>query len=397
MPKKWGLKIAETAWADVLDSLQPEPQGMILYFIDDEPRAIVRDHTTAANNFNGLAADKLTYTAPSAKYIMNSEGLLESASTIRCEWSGSTKLGLRIEEARTNVCLWNRDLTNAAWTATNITAAKNQTGADGSANAASSITATAGNATILQSITLASSTRYQSAYVKRITGSGTINMTTDGGSTWNVITVTSAWTRVGFTQAAVTNPNVGFRIVTSGDAIAVDFVQNETGAFITSPIATTSGTATRAADDVTLATSAMPFSTTAGYVLARVKGAVTGGVCQWSITNGTTAERLLSLYHPNNYHFFVADGDVAQAILSAGENFADIFSKTTVAWATNDFGASVDGGAAVTDSSGTLPTVTTLRLGGNYSAGIEPLNGHVAYLKYLPRRITNAQLQSEST
>jgi hypothetical protein len=44
------------------------------------------------------------------------------------------------------------------------------------------------------------------------------------------------------------NPTVGFRIVTSGDQIAVDFVQNENGAFGTSPIPTTTTAATRAAD-----------------------------------------------------------------------------------------------------------------------------------------------------
>lgn len=55
--------------------------------------------------------------------------------------------GILVEEARTNVVLWNRDLTNAAWTKTNITAAKDQTGIDGFASSASKITATAGNGT----------------------------------------------------------------------------------------------------------------------------------------------------------------------------------------------------------------------------------------------------------
>ena len=96
----------------------------------------------------------------------------------------NSPLGLGIWEARTNVALWNRDLTNAAWTASNVTAAKNQTGVDGVANSASSITATAGNGTILQAITLASSAGFQTAYVKRLVGTGTIYMTMDGGTTW---------------------------------------------------------------------------------------------------------------------------------------------------------------------------------------------------------------------
>ena len=65
-----------------------------------------------------------------------------------------TDRGLLIEETRTNVVLHNRDLTNAAWVKTNMTAVKDQTGVDGVANSASKITATAANATVLQTITL---------------------------------------------------------------------------------------------------------------------------------------------------------------------------------------------------------------------------------------------------
>ncbi|WP_020471466.1 hypothetical protein [Zavarzinella formosa] len=51
-----------------------------------------------------------------------------------------------------NYALWCRDLTNAAWTATNVTTAKTQAGADGKASSATLVTATANNATILQSV-----------------------------------------------------------------------------------------------------------------------------------------------------------------------------------------------------------------------------------------------------
>lgn len=139
----------------------------------------------------------------------------------------------------TNVVLWDRDLTNAAWTKTNVTAVKDQAGIDNVASSASRITATAGNGTCLQAITLASSQRQQSAYVRRLVGTGTIQMTTDGGSTWTTVTVTSAWTRVSCAAQTLANPSVGFRIVTSGDSIAVDYVQNETGSTATYPIATT--------------------------------------------------------------------------------------------------------------------------------------------------------------
>lgn len=189
----------------------------------------------------------LTTTRASTGYAANSSGLLVPfLSNI----PRITDLGLLVEQAATNVVLWNRDLTNAAWTPSNITPLKNQTGADGTANAASSITATAGNGTILQAITLGSSARFQHARVKRLTGVGEIDMTMDNGATWTAITVTAAYTQLSIPTQTLANPTVGFRIVTSGDAIAVDFVQNETGTFATSPILDTTVAVTRAADIV---------------------------------------------------------------------------------------------------------------------------------------------------
>lgn len=191
----------------------------------------------------------LTITRASTAYEDDSTGLWHSFgnNVLRV-----TNKGTLIEESRTNVVLWDRDLTNAAWTATSVTVAKDQTGIDGAANSASSLTATAGNGTVLQAVTLASSARAQSAFVKRITGTGVVDMTMDNGVTWTAITVTSAWKQVSIPTQTLANPTVGFKIVTSGDAIAVDFVQNENGTFPTSPILTTTVAATRAADVVSV-------------------------------------------------------------------------------------------------------------------------------------------------
>jgi len=155
------------------------------------------------------------------------------------------------EGARTNNLLWCRDLTNAAWVKTNMTTALTSTGIDGQASASTRLTATAGNATCLQTFTMASAARTFSAYVKRITGTGTINITRDNGTSWTDITSllsTSAYTRVVIANTSIINPTCGFQIVTSGDAIDVDYCQDEAGSFPSNPIATTTGAVTRAAD-----------------------------------------------------------------------------------------------------------------------------------------------------
>jgi hypothetical protein len=135
------------------------------------------------------------------------------------------------------------------WRNTNITVAKNQTGIDGVANACSSLTATSANGTCIQTINLVSGVRTASVYLKRITGTGNIQVTLDGITFSTVELSTTEWRRI-VLSGTVIIPTVGVRIATSGDAVAMDFGQVEDGAFVTSPIMTTSaaGGVTRSAD-----------------------------------------------------------------------------------------------------------------------------------------------------
>src|ERR1019366_3353080 len=164
-----------------------------------------------------------------------------------------------IEPAVSQLCTYTRDLSNAAWTKSNLSAALSQTGFDGALTSASLLTATAGNGTALQAITSGSAQRVTSVWARRSVGSGPVQMTQDNGSTWLAMTLTADWRRFSIAPVTSANPTVGFRIVTNGDAIVVDFVQHELGAYPTSPVARTSGAAARIADAVNLV-SAWPFS-----------------------------------------------------------------------------------------------------------------------------------------
>lgn len=155
--------------------------------------------------------------------------------------------GLLIEEARTNRILWCRDATQSNWVKIDITAAKDQTGIDGVANAASSLLATADGGTCIQTITLASGSRTGSVYLKRLTGTGIVQVSLDG-STWSTVDLSDTeWRRI-VLSGTVTNPVVGIRLATLGDAVAMDFGQVEDGGFVTTPILTTSAASTRATE-----------------------------------------------------------------------------------------------------------------------------------------------------
>ncbi|MBP3955398.1 hypothetical protein J8F10_08905 [Gemmata sp. G18] len=160
-------------------------------------------------------------------------------------------VGLYAEASKTNRALHSRDLTQAsAWTVgAGASVSRNQPGADVDAtpNTATLITATTGGstATVLQSITLASSQVIFSAFVRRVSGSGTVEMTQDGGATWVDITSqlnSIIYVRPNTGAATVTNPQIGFRLATTGNSIAVDFVQLEQGATVSTPKITTTTT-----------------------------------------------------------------------------------------------------------------------------------------------------------
>jgi hypothetical protein len=145
----------------------------------------------------------------------------------------------------TNRALYARDWTQSAWTKSNMTTALSQTGVDGVASSATLLTASAGNATALQSVTRASDDWAFALFVKRVTGTGAISLTLDGGSTYTAITDdinADGWTQIGVEQEDVTNPSFGVKITTSGDAIAVDYAIASIDGISTSafdPIATT--------------------------------------------------------------------------------------------------------------------------------------------------------------
>lgn len=192
-------------------------------------------------------------TRASTKYVSASDGLFVSVpSNVQAMGSGNGSL---IEEVRTNDALWSRDMTNAVWVKTTMTTALNAVGIDGTANSATTLTATGASAMAVQTITLASQADNYSVFLKRVTGSGTINIclaaTACASPTACTVTSTTAFTRCTVT-ATVLNPIVGVQIVTNGDAVIADFNQMEPGGFPTSPCLTTNATSTRSADSISV-------------------------------------------------------------------------------------------------------------------------------------------------
>ena len=165
----------------------------------------------------------------------------------------------------------------------------------------------------------------------------------------------------------------------------------------TSPIPTFAASVTRAADNVNVATSAFPFSATAGTIIWEGSDSLLNNTSLWSLGDGTNNERIVPYTSSGNtIGFLVSDGGGTQANITGFAASPGVNFKSGGAWAANDFAFVKDGGTVGTDVSGTLPTVTTLRLHDNSLAGASIL-GRVKNVVYLPRRMTNAELQARTT
>jgi hypothetical protein len=348
---------------------------------------------------------RITFTRTTTATYFDANGILQTAASgvARFDHNPTTgeSLGLLIEEQRTNLALYSNNFTDASWVKTNITAALDQVGPDNGINSASSLTATAGNGTVLQTVTSASAARFETCYVKRITGTGVVEMTMDNGSTWTAVTVTSAWTRVSIPSQTVTNPVVGFRLVTDTDAIAVYGFQIENGAFPTSYIATTSASVTRnadaasmtgtnfsswyRADEGTLYAEHQKFGTS---TFQRVAGMSDGGFDnRINLGYGSGS--------PNNLRTQINVSGVTQAALAlASPSAININYKVALAYAVNDFASVLNAGTVQTDTSGTIPVVSRFNIGIGDNTISNPLNGTIKKLSFYPARLTNAQLQA---
>ena len=212
--------------------------------------------------------------------------------------------------------------------------------------------------------------------------------------------VTGEWKRVVLPPYVAHGGNNARQILiaTSGDKIAVDQHQIETGSVATSPIITASATVTWAADQPTIPTSAFPDVQAAItlYTEAVVRGSQSGGRLI-QIDDGTANElHRITRNGTDTAACFTSDGGSGQAsIIPATTGALAIGATVKAAYAVqaNSAQAAVNGTLGTEDTSLTMPTTTTLRLG-HANGGGEQLAQHIKRVMVLPRRMSNAELQA---
>jgi lysophospholipase L1-like esterase len=158
--------------------------------------------------------------------------------------------GLLIEQATDNLAVYSQDFEQGGtWdtdTASTVVAADSITAPD-LTTTADTITAAAANGTLLQTHTAVSADFCFSIWLKRKTGTETVYITIDDGTTLTAVNVSATWRRFWITKDAA-DPVFGVQIVTDTDAVYAWGGQLEAGTYPTSYFPTVAAADERAAD-----------------------------------------------------------------------------------------------------------------------------------------------------
>lgn len=362
---------------------------------------------------------------------INSSGYVETvaADTARFDYDpvALTCTGLLIEETRANVMTYSEDFRNTAsagstrpwaWsnvtvTADAITSPANNNTADAlfetsansthSLNAASAISGTVAGTNYIQSTFVKPNGRTRIILLDNAGNSSTSHILTGlGSSSVSAGAVTfhatqyigNGWYRCirgGATNASgVASPSLrlvndsGSQSYTGDTAKGVYLwgAQLELGDFPTSYIPNlATGTTTRNADVATITGTNFSdwWQAGSGGVTVIARPSTVVGTRPWLQFDDNTVDNLIALRGNTTNPELYIKATTDQAQIDAGTIAANTTYSLTGWWQTNDCKARLNSGAAVVDTSATIPTVTQARLG---SDGTNYLNGHLASIAY---------------
>jgi hypothetical protein len=407
---------------------------------------------------------RITFTRTSSATVMGREGLIEvvPANTPRFDHlynltTGEVEsLGLLIEESRSNLVSWSEDFSNSRWTRAGFTTSFNTTetiAPDGSYNSDKILETTDNNIHInntFNAIGISSNTVYTfSIFVKPInkqfvqlvfddnaTTNGsyanfnlsTVGVTTSlnygsgSGINAGISSFPNGWYRLSVTGTAGTTSTLArlsVNSITSGTSgVFPGFVGNtsngyyiwgaqlEQGSFPTSYVSTTNSTATRTADNASMAGSNFSswYNQTEGTIISNYstyKPTNAGNSTDFAIMSPEVPplDRIVGWQNINQIPLFsVIQNNTTNFLVGKNETYINRLVKKALAIKTNNMIISVDGDLYTADfASGVpdvLPTTFNRIVFGLEGVFASYLNGHIRQFIYYPTRLPNSQLVS---
>jgi hypothetical protein len=297
---------------------------------------------------------------------VNSEGLIESVlpNVPRLDYTDGGCPSLLVEPQSTNLALRSEEFDNAGfWSLANSGSISTNTDiAPDGTTTADRLVAGANFSQVQCAITGTADTAYTgSIYIKRITGSGVVNLRVSENADIP-ITVTNEWTRVSATVTSTTTTvRLGVKLATSGDEVAIWGAQLEQGSYPTSYIPTVASTVTRNADVISKTGLSSYINSSEGVLYYEAKYFSNNIVNVLSISDGTNNNQLrIGSDISGSFTGLVTVSGVTQAVFSGGINSLSNYSKIALKYKNNDFSLFVNGVKVAFDISGVTFPVGTL-------------------------------------
>lgn len=211
--------------------------------------------TSATNASNSAAQAAASAASASAIVLGVASGMPSIKPTLNLDFANSQTVDPRITFTRTgtaayydgkttvkaeeNLLTYSQEFDNASWTKTNASVTANTFAAPDGTTTADTLTATAGNGTVLETFTASAVAYTYSVWLYRKTGTGNVDITVDG-TTYSTVAVTAAWTRFSVTTTpSAGSKTAGIRLVTSGDEVYIWGAQLEQRSTVTAYTPTT--------------------------------------------------------------------------------------------------------------------------------------------------------------
>ena len=207
-------------------------------------------------------------------------------------------------------------------------------------------------------------------------------------------------------STAFVRPSIQFNVTSSG--VAVDFTlrigwpQLEQGAFVTSPIRTTSAAVTRAMDAITVNGPTNYVSLAQDSVFVEWQEGIGAGApanrCVWSMRNDSNNyARLFVASNGTVTSAYVVGGGISASLVSSNPSIAGGIYKTAFRFKNNYFAArnSAALGSPANDNSGAILASgpTNIHVG-SFEGSTQIINGYIRRLTLFPSPLTDAQLDA---
>jgi hypothetical protein len=180
---------------------------------------------------------------------------------------------------------------------------------------------------------------------------------------------------------------------TVGYGMFMTVPQLEAGTYASSPIITYASSVTRAVDNITMVTSLFNHNNSTGtFFMESLRGPdVTSDQYPGSLHDGTSDEMIRLQINSGNHNFGIVNGGVLEGSGNITTISANSLSRHAVAYELNNSIGVANGILGSIDTSVTMPTTTTLQIGGALNAG-SLSSAHIRKILIVPRRVSDADL-----